>query len=55
LFYVDYLKTPVLAFLAIKHNDKNAAATRIYTINILPESQGKGTSTLSINCIQKLA
>ncbi|MFV8271169.1 GNAT family N-acetyltransferase [Flavobacterium sp. GT2N3] len=55
LFYVAYENTSVLAFIAIEHNYKNAAVTRIHKIYILPEAQGKGMGTLLIDSIQKLA
>lgn len=55
LFYIAYEETSVLAFLAIEHNYKDEAVTRIHKIYILPEAQGKGIGKLLIDAVQKFA
>ncbi|MFV5700771.1 GNAT family N-acetyltransferase [Flavobacterium sp. XS2P12] len=55
LFYIAYEETSVLAFIAIEHNYKSEAVTRIHKIYILPETQGKGIGKLLIDAVQKLA
>lgn len=55
LFYIAYEETSVLAFLAIEHNYKDEAVTRIHKIYILPEAQGKGIGKLLIDATQKFA
>lgn len=55
LFYIAYEETSVLAFMAIEHNYKNEAITRIHKIYILPEAQGKGIGKSLIDTVQKLA
>ena len=55
LFYIVNEETSVIAFIAIEHNYKNEAVTRIHKIYILPEAQGKGTGKILIDSIQKLA
>ena len=55
LFYIAYEETSILAFIAIEHNYKNEAVTRIHKIYILPEAQGKGVGKSLLDVIQKLA
>ena len=55
LFYIVNEETSVIAFIAIEHNYKNEAVTRIHKIYILPEAQGKGIGKLLIDAVQKLA
>lgn len=55
LFYIVYEEASVLAFIAIEHNYKDEAVTRIHKIYILPEAQGKGIGKLLIDAVQKLA
>jgi ribosomal protein S18 acetylase RimI-like enzyme len=55
LFYIAYDETSVLAFIAIEHNYKNEAVTRIHKIYILPEAQGKGIGKSLIDAVQKFA
>ncbi|MFV8372320.1 GNAT family N-acetyltransferase [Flavobacterium sp. LB2P74] len=55
LFYIVNEETSILAFIAIEHNYKNEAVTRIHKIYILPEAQGKGIGKILIDAVQKLA
>ncbi|MFV8391914.1 GNAT family N-acetyltransferase [Flavobacterium sp. LB2P6] len=55
LFYIVNEETSVIAFIAIKHNYKEEAVTRIHKIYILPGAQGKGIGKLLIDAVQKLA
>ncbi|MFV8335576.1 GNAT family N-acetyltransferase [Flavobacterium sp. RSP29] len=55
LFYFVNEETSVIAFIAIEHNYKEEAVTRIHKIYILPGAQGKGIGKLLIDAVQKLA
>ena len=55
LFYIAYDENIALAFIAIEHNYKNEAVTRIHKIYILPEAQGKGIGKFLIDAAEKLA
>ena len=48
LFYIAFDESAALAFIAIEHNYKREAVTRIHKIYILPETQGKGMGKLLI-------
>jgi ribosomal protein S18 acetylase RimI-like enzyme len=55
LFYIAYEETTALAFMAIEHNYKNKAVTRIHKIYILPEAQGKGMGKKLIDFVENTA
>jgi diamine N-acetyltransferase len=55
LFYIAYEETIALAFMAIEHNYKNKAVTRIHKIYILPEAQGKGMGKKLIDFVENTA
>jgi len=55
LFYIAYQESSVVGFMAIEHNYKNEAITRIHKIYILPETQGKGIGKLMIDFIENKA
>lgn len=55
LFYLVYDTSLVIAFMAIEHEYKNEAVTRIHKIYLLPETQGKGIGRTIIDEIEKLA
>lgn len=55
LFYLVYDTSLVIAFMAIEHEYKNEAVTRIHKIYLLPETQGKGIGRTIIDEIVKLA
>jgi ribosomal protein S18 acetylase RimI-like enzyme len=55
LFYIAFDESAALAFIAIEHNYREEAVTRIHKIYILPETQGKGIGKLLIDFADKEA